>query len=157
MKTKTKKLLALAIKVATNAHDGQFDSTGLPYILHPLKVMAILNTKDELLNCIAVLHDVVEDTTVTLADLKHLGFPSIVIEAVDALSKRKTSGETYEEYKERVFNNYYAMRVKLADLTHNTDITRQKGIREKDLQCVLKYQIFYNEITIRLFNYEKEK
>jgi len=153
---KNNKLLAKAIQIATNAHDGQFDSTGLPYILHPLSVMAILNTKDELLNCIAILHDVVEDTSITLDDLRKEGFPEIVVRAVDALTKRKDSSETYDEYKQRVFDCYYAMRVKLADLTHNTDITRQKGIREKDLQNVLKYQIFYNEITIRLIKYEKE-
>jgi len=155
MKTKNKKLLAKAIEIATNAHTGQFDSTGQPYILHPLKVMAILNTKDELLNCVAVLHDVPEDTKITLDDLLKMGFPSIVVDAVDALTKREEQNESYDDYKQRVFANYYAMRVKLADLTHNTDITRQKGIREKDLQRIIKYQIFYSEITLRLMEYEK--
>ncbi|MDD5150006.1 MAG: HD domain-containing protein [Flavobacterium sp.] len=147
--------LAKALFIATNAHHNQYDCHGKPYILHAIEVMRILNTDNEDLNCIAVLHDVVEDTPVTLAELRQHGFPEIVIEAVDALTKRKESNETYDEYKQRVFNCYYAMRVKLADLTHNTDITRQKGIKEKDLQCILKYQIFYNEITIRLMDYEK--
>lgn len=138
------KMLILMI----NAHAGQFDRGGNPYALHPLKVMHYLKTDDEELMCIALGHDVVEDTSVTYKDLRDAGISERVIAGIRALTK--VPGLTYEEYKQSVFANQDAMRVKLADLRHNTDIRRLKGISEKDIARMAKYHTFYMEIKARL-------
>jgi (p)ppGpp synthase/HD superfamily hydrolase len=141
-------MLASMLQLATNAHADQFDRGGTPYILHPLKVMHYLKTDDEELQCIALGHDVIEDTDVTYKDLFDAGMSERVLHGINALTKRL--GETYEEYKERVFSNEDAMKVKLCDLRHNTDIRRLKGVREKDLERMAKYQRFYLEIQTKL-------
>jgi (p)ppGpp synthase/HD superfamily hydrolase len=149
-KSKMKKgeLLGKVLVLATNAHAGQFDRGGNPYILHPMKVMHYLKSDDEELQCIALLHDVVEDTKTTWADLADIGCTVRIIEAVAALTKMP--GQSYEQYKQGVFANEDAMRVKLADLRHNTDIRRLKGITEKDIARLAKYNQFYLEIQARL-------
>lgn len=88
-------MLSKAILIATNAHHGQFDRGGNPYILHPLKVLHYLNSNDEELMCIAVLHDVIEDSDVTYKDLVNAGMSVRVIAGVKALTK--VPGQTYEE------------------------------------------------------------
>jgi (p)ppGpp synthase/HD superfamily hydrolase len=118
-------MLGTAIVIATNAHAGQFDRGGKPYILHPLTVMHKLLTDDEELMCIAVLHDTVEDCDVTYLDLETAGISSRVIEGVRALTK--IPGETLDEYKARVFANRDAMMVKKPDLRHNSDLRRVEG------------------------------
>lgn len=141
-------MLAKMLVLATNAHAGQFDRGGNPYILHPLKVMHYLKTDDEELQCIALGHDVIEDTATTYQDLRDAGMSERVIEAIRALTKQP--GQTYEEYKEGVFANEDAMRVKVCDLRHNTDIRRLKGVTEKDIERMVKYQKFYIELVQRL-------
>lgn len=141
-------LLSKAIVLATNAHNGQFDRGGNPYILHPLRVMDLLEEKDEELQCIAILHDVIEDTKVTFAEMRELGLTERIIKAVTLLTKMP--GQTYEEYKEGVFSNVDAMKVKKADLTHNSDIRRLKGISEKDIERMAKYHRFFLEIQSKL-------
>ena len=141
-------MLAKALHLATNAHNGQFDKGGNPYILHPLKVMHYLKTTDEELQCIALLHDVIEDTSTTYADLAAEGLSLRVIEGVQALTKQK--GYSYEHYKDQVFANRDAMQVKMADLRHNTDIRRLKGVKQKDLERMAKYQAFYLELRDKL-------
>ena len=141
-------MLDKMLMIATNAHHGQFDRGGNPYILHPLKVMHYLKSDDEELMCIALGHDVIEDTSVTYKDLREAGISERVIEGIRALTKQP--GQTYDEYKEGVFANVDAMRVKMADLRHNTDIRRLKGITEKDIQRMVKYQTFYIELKLRL-------
>jgi (p)ppGpp synthase/HD superfamily hydrolase len=143
-------MLGKMLLIATNGHAGQFDRGGHPYILHPLKVMHYLKSDDEELQCIALGHDVIEDTDVTYKDLSDAGISERVIAGIDALTKRL--GETYEDYKARVMDNRDAMRVKLCDLRHNTDIRRLKGVTEKDLQRIAKYQRFYIEIQSKLVN-----
>jgi (p)ppGpp synthase/HD superfamily hydrolase len=138
------------ILIATNAHAGQYDKGGKPYILHPLAVMQLLDTDDEELQAIAVGHDVIEDTSITYHDLREAGITDRVITGIRALTKQP--GQTYQEYKDGVFANVDAMKVKLADLTHNTDIRRLKGIAEKDIARMVKYQQFYLEIKQRLEN-----
>jgi len=141
--------LSQAIKIATDGHYGQFDRGGKPYILHPMAVMHILGSDDEELNAIAIMHDLVEDCPEwTIERLLLLGFSDRIIEAVDILSKFE--GQTYEEYKNEVFSNEDAMRVKLADLTHNSDINRLKGVRQKDLDRMKRYHEFYLEIKEKL-------
>jgi (p)ppGpp synthase/HD superfamily hydrolase len=141
-------MLDKMLVISTNAHHGQFDKGGNPYILHPLKVMHYLKTDDEELQCMALGHDVIEDTKVTYKDLRDAGISERVIKGITALTKMP--GETLEEYKERVFANPDAMRVKMCDLRHNSDIRRLKGVTEKDLARVAKYHTFYLEIRARL-------
>lgn len=141
-------LLGKVLVLATNAHAGQFDRGGKPYILHPLKVMHYLKTDDEELQCIALLHDVVEDTDTSWKDLEAIGCTERVLNAVRALTK--LPGQTYDEYKEVVFANEDAMRVKLCDLRHNTDIRRLKGVTQKDIDRIAKYNRFFLEIQARL-------
>lgn len=141
-------MLSAAILIATNAHAGQFDKGGVPYIMHPLKVMHYLKSDDEELMCIAVLHDVIEDTKTTYAELIAAGMSDRVIAGVRGMTK--LPGQTVQEYKDGVFANVDSMKVKLADLRHNTDIRRLKGVTEKDIQRMVKYQMFFLEITERL-------
>jgi (p)ppGpp synthase/HD superfamily hydrolase len=141
-------MLATMLVIVTNAHNGQFDRGGAPYILHPLKVMHYLKSDDEELMCMALGHDVIEDTSVTYKDLRHAGISERVIDGIRALTK--VPGQTYEEYKEGVFACEDAMRVKLADLRHNTDIRRLKGVTEKDIARMAKYHTFFMEIKARL-------
>jgi (p)ppGpp synthase/HD superfamily hydrolase len=104
-----------AIQLAVLAHEGQRDKGGLPYILHPLAVMGRVSSHDA--KIVAVLHDVVEDTYVSLPMLR-TEFPVFVVEAVDAISKR--DNETNRDYWGRVKENPLALEVKLADIGHNT-------------------------------------
>ena len=143
-------MLDKMLVIATNAHAGQFDRGGNPYILHPLRVMSYLNTDDEELMCTALGHDVIEDTKITYRDLRDAGISERVIAGIRALTK--LPGQTYDEYKEGVFASVDAMRVKMADLRHNTDIRRLKGISEKDIDRMVKYQKFYLELQARLDN-----
>ena len=141
-------MLDKMLLIATNAHHGQMDKGGNPYILHPLKVMHYLKSNDEELMCMALGHDVIEDTSVTYQDLRDQGISERVIAALRCLTKQP--GQTLDEYKAAVFSNEDAMRVKLADLRHNSDIRRLKGVTEKDMERMAKYQRFYLEIQARL-------
>lgn len=145
-------LLGKAIVLMVNSHEGQYDRGGKPYALHPLEVMHLLNTNDEELQCIALLHDVVEDSGVTYNQLKELGFTDRIVNAVKLLTK--VPGQSYEEYQEAVFSSVDSMLVKQADLTHNSDIRRLKGIRQKDEERIVKYQTFYFKISQKLFEME---
>lgn len=142
-------MLGRMLVLVTNAHADQYDKGGTPYILHPLKVMHYLKTDDEELQCIALGHDVIEDTKTTYADLReYAGCSERVIKGIRALTK--VPGETYDEYRERVFANPDAMRVKLCDLRHNSDIRRLKGVTPRDIERVSRYHKFYIEIQARL-------
>ena len=141
-------MLGTMLHIATNAHNGQFDKGGKPYILHPLKVMHYLKTDDEELMCMALGHDVIEDTSTTYKELRDAGISERVIDGIRCLTKQP--GQTYEEYKEGVFASVDAMKVKMADLRHNTDIRRLKGVTEKDIARIAKYNTFYMEIKAKL-------
>ncbi|BBC24997.1 HD domain-containing protein [Pseudanabaena sp. ABRG5-3] len=130
------KLLALAIAIATKAHEGQFDKAGKPYISHPLTVMAQMNTLES--KIVAILHDAIEDSALTITDLVQQGFPDFIVKAIAAITKLK--GEPYEDYILRVKSNAIARQVKIADLTHNMDISRIPNPTEKDFQRLEKYQ-----------------
>lgn len=123
-----------AIALANEAHWLQKDKAGVHYILHPLRVM--LNFEDDNERMAAVLHDVVEDTSVTLDDLRHQGFPPEVIEAVDALSRR--DGETYMEFVARAKANKIAKRIKVADIIDNMSrITPElKGLEHRYIKAL---------------------
>lgn len=139
-----KQLLAKAIALASEKHMGQFDKGGMPYVLHPLKVMHYLKSTDMELMSIAVMHDVVEDTDVTFQELVEMGFSSRVIEALKLLTKMP--GQTAQEYLDGIKSNKDAIAVKLADLRHNSDIRRLKGISEKDVVRMKKYNSMYLEL-----------
>lgn len=141
-------MLNKMIVLATIGHAEQFDKGGNPYILHPLKVMYKLKSDDEELNCIAVGHDLIEDTETTYTELRNSGISERVIEGIRALTK--VPGETLSEYKARVFANRDAMLVKKEDLRTNSDLRRLKGISEKDIERMTKYQIFFWEIQQKL-------
>lgn len=104
-----------AIQVARRAHEGQLDKSGRPYIAHPLRVMGTVSGEHE--RMAAVLHDVVEDTSVTLADLTAAGCPEEVLAAVAAISKQP--GEDQAAYLARVAANPIARLVKRADIADN--------------------------------------
>ncbi len=128
-------MLDKAIRIATIAHEGQKDKAGAPYILHPLRVMMTLT--DETERICAVLHDVIEDTDITIEYLMNEGFPKDVLTALDFLSKREN--ETYDSFIKRILNNKLACKVKLADLNDNMDLSRIPNPSPKDYQRVEKY------------------
>jgi len=135
-------MLNKAIEIAAKAHAGQVDKGGNPYILHPLRVM--LNCEKETAQICAVLHDVVEDTKITLNDLKADGFNDEIIAALECLTKR--DGESYDDFIGRVLTNETACRVKLADLADNMNLVRIPNPTEKDKERIKKY----NEATDRI-------
>ncbi len=146
-------MLASMLVFATNQHAGQFDKGGMPYILHPLKVMHYLKTDDEELMCMALGHDVIEDTTATYEDLRNIGMSERVIDCIRRLTK--LPGQTYAEYKAQVLGSKDSMLVKRSDLRHNTDIRRLKGTTEKDHARTAKYHEFYMEIEHELWKYDE--
>ena len=109
-----------AIVYAYNAHQGQLDRCGIPYIFHPYHLAEQMT--DELTACAALLHDVIEDTSATVDDLRNEGFPEEVVEAVTLLTHDKNV--EYMDYVARLSKNKIAKAVKLADLAHNSDLTR---------------------------------
>jgi (p)ppGpp synthase/HD superfamily hydrolase len=138
-------MLNAMLVLATNSHAGQFDKGGNPYILHPLAVMQLLKDPDEEQRCIAVGHDVAEDCGVTWAQMRELGISERVIDGIRCMTK--IPGESYEEYQVKVKSNKDAIKVKIADLTHNTDIRRLKGVSPKDVARMEKYFKFYMELV----------
>jgi (p)ppGpp synthase/HD superfamily hydrolase len=128
-------LLEKSIGIAVEAHRGQRDRTGAPYILHPMQVMAAVDTDTE--KIVAILHDVVEDTDWTFEKLAQEGFPQEIIEALKCVTKRE--GEPYDDFVRRSAGNEIARRVKLADLEHNMDARRLTDVTEKDVERLKKY------------------
>lgn len=128
-------LLEKAVSIAVEAHRGQRDRTGAPYILHPMRVMASVDCDIE--KIVAILHDVVEDTDWTFERLAEEGFPADVIEALNCVTKRE--GEEYDDFVKRSASNKIARKVKLADLEHNMDARRLSNVTEKDIERLKKY------------------
>lgn len=128
-------LRELALNIAESAHKGQVDKAGEPYINHPLKVASAF--EDDTRYIIAILHDVIEDSDITINDLINYGFPSNFIDALEAITKR---GESYEEYLKKVKSNVLATQVKLEDLKHNMDLSRISNLRKKDVDRIKKYE-----------------
>ena len=128
--------LERAIEIAARAHSGVLDKAGQPYIIHPLKVMLRLQDQDE--RIAAVLHDVVEDTSVSLQDLRTAGFSERVLAAVDALTKRQ--GENRMQAAARAAAHPVALSVKLADNAENMDLSRIKNPTERDFERLREYE-----------------
>jgi len=142
-----------AIQIAVEAHQGQKDKAGAPYILHPLRVMLRMETEEQMMA--AVLHDVVEDSSWTLTDLRQEGFPEQVIEAVDYLSRRDS--ETYDEFIDRIKGSSLAIRVKLADLEDNMDLKRVKKVTDKEKERMMKYHAAWCNLKGVLPNQNKRE
>jgi (p)ppGpp synthase/HD superfamily hydrolase len=122
--------------LAYEAHQGQYDKSGLPYVFHPFHLAEQMDTEEAV--TAALLHDVAEDTDYTLEDLRSMGFPDAVTDALALLTHDPSV--PYLEYVERLKSNPIARSVKLADLTHNSDLSRLPAITEKDLERVEKYR-----------------
>ncbi|MBO0456295.1 HD domain-containing protein [Enterococcus hulanensis] len=129
-------LYDLALAIAQEAHKGQVDKAGIDYINHPIYVASLVETDEE--KAAALLHDVIEDSDMTLSDLLNRGIPSEVLQAVSILTKDKKL--TYQEYLSRVKTNEIARKVKLADLKHNSDLSRITNPSEKDFSRSEKYK-----------------
>jgi GTP diphosphokinase / guanosine-3',5'-bis(diphosphate) 3'-diphosphatase len=135
-------MLNKAIELAKIAHEGQLDKGGSPYIDHPLRVMNALESDEE--KIVGVLHDAVEDSNLTLEDLGAAGFGDRIIEAVDAITKRE--GEKRKDYLNRVMDNRLALKVKIADMSDNADISRIPNPTDKDRERTK----IYNKTILKL-------
>ena len=125
-----------AIVIAAEAHAGQVDKAGAAYILHPLRVMLRMETGDERIT--AVLHDLVEDSAWDLDQLRAEGFSEQVVRAIDSVTRR--DGESYDDFLLRAGRDAIGLRVKLADLEDNCDITRIAKPTYGDLARMEKYR-----------------
>lgn len=128
--------LERAISIAVENHTGQVDKAEAPYVLHPLRAMFQMDTEAAMI--VAVLHDVVEDTAVTLDDLVQEGFDKEVIDAVDSVTRR--GGESYNEFIHRAGSNPIGYKVKMADLQDNLDLSRISEPTDKDYKRLSKYK-----------------
>ena len=137
---KTKK----AIQIMYEAHKNQVDKANVPYVFHPFFVASFMDDEDSTI--VALLHDVIEDTEYDISDMVKLGFSDEIIEALVCLTHKE--GEDYFEYIKRISSNPLATKVKLADLSHNSDLSRLDNVTETDLQRYHKYQ--------KCINYLKE-
>jgi len=134
--------------LVANKFNGVFDKGGQPYVLHCLKVMYYTKTDDEELQCIALGHDLIEDTDVEADDLLKMGFTDRIVRGILAMTKEKFGKDTisHEVYMMQLKGNKDAMRVKLADLRHNSDIRRLKDVGEKEVKRLMKYHKMYLEL-----------
>jgi (p)ppGpp synthase/HD superfamily hydrolase len=129
--------LERAIAIAAEAHTGQVDWSGAPYVLHPLRMMLRLSSIDE--RIVAVLHDVCEDCPGwTFDQLRQEGFSDCIIEALQSVTKR--DGEEYEAFVRRAAANPIGRSVKLADLHDNADLSRIATPSERELRLIEKYR-----------------
>ena len=129
-------MVDLALSIARKAHEGQLDKAGVDYIEHPIYVASQVDTEEE--KAVALLHDVIEDSPVSAEELLQAGLPETVVTAVQVLTKKKE--QDYQTYLETVKKNPLARVVKLADLKHNSDLSRLSSITEKDRERLKKYK-----------------
>lgn len=139
-----KQLLSKAINLAMQAHAGQVDKAGMPYIGHVMRVMQAGKTIDE--KIVGVLHDVVEDTTWTFDALLAEGFPVHIVDALRCVTKL-SDDESYEAFINRVKNNPLAVAVKINDLTDNMDVRRLQTLTDADVQRLRKYLKAYQSLV----------
>lgn len=147
--TDLKQLLRDAIALSNQYHAHQVDKAGKPYIGHPLRVMAAVDSPAA--KIVGVLHDAVEDTELTLQDLAAAGFPPTILRAIDAITKRPH--ELYEIYLTRVMENPIALQVKIADMTDNMDINRIAHPTDKDWARLRKYEGILPQLQQKLTEY----
>ena len=128
------KLTRLASKIAYKAHEGQTDKAGVPYIFHPIHIAEQMDSEESCV--VALLHDVIEDSDITLEILSKY-FNDDIITALRVLTKKEN--DDYVMYIKRVKTNKLAAKVKIKDLEHNRDLTRLDEVTEKDKKRSLKY------------------
>lgn len=128
--------IELAISVALQAHKGQLDKGGHPYILHPLAVMNRVESMEE--KIVAVLHDVIEDSEVTIEELRGLGFSEEILTAIQLLTR--STEDSYEEFIDKTIMNRTARNVKIADIQENMNISRIKNPMQEDYNRLEKYR-----------------
>ena len=126
-----------AIKLMYDVHKDQVDKAGIPYPFHPFTVA--FNMKDEVTTCVGLLHDVVEDTDITLDNLREMGFGDEVVNALTKLTH--ADGQDYYEYVADLSTDPVAIQVKLADLRHNSDLSRLEDINNRAIERFQKYNI----------------
>lgn len=124
-----------ALKLCFEAHKNQVDKSGMPYVFHPFHLAEQMETEETVI--VALLHDVVEDTHYTINDLKNMGFDKAVTDAIALLTH--ADGVEYMDYVSLIKENPIAKAVKLADLRHNSDLSRTDVIDEKTLTRREKY------------------
>ena len=134
-------MLSKAIRIAAEAFEGKYDKGGQPYILHCIHVMNAVKDYGEDYMIVAVLHDLIEDTDWTLIQLGKAGITNRQVEALKLLTH--LPNESYTSYIEELSTDPIARTIKMADLRHNSDIMRMKGLREKDFQRLEKYHKAY--------------
>lgn len=127
--------LTRALAVAIEAHEGQLDKGGYPYILHPLRMMHEARTMP--LKIVALLHDVLEESEYTVTKLREKGFPEEILDAVVAITREPE--ENYEDYIVRVSQNELAREVKLSDLRDNLNLARLRKLDQADIQRIERY------------------
>ena len=125
-----------AMLIAYSAHRDHVDKGGMPYIFHPLHLAEQMDTEYSVIT--ALLHDVIEDSDISLEDLKAEGFPEPILEALSLLTHEKQV--PYLEYVQRLKGNELARKIKLADLTHNSDVSRLSVQDDSSRQRFEKYQ-----------------
>lgn len=140
-----KQQLLHAMHLAINAHGKQLDKNGQPYIGHCFRVMSAGQTLEE--KIVGVLHDVLEDTEMTIIGLTNEGFSEDIIDAVHTLTKLEN--EEYDHYIGRVERDDLATRVKLNDLTDNMDLRRLELLTDDDVARMRKYLAAYNQLTTK--------
>ncbi len=128
-------LIEKSLTIALRAYAGKTDKAGREYIHHPLRLMAKMTTDSEM--SVALLHDVIEDSDITAAELLAEGIPRVVVEAVLCLTKQ--SGEDYQTFVLRTKQNAIARKVKIADIEDNINVLRLFTLTKKDLARVAKY------------------
>jgi (p)ppGpp synthase/HD superfamily hydrolase len=138
-------MLSKMLLLVTQKFDGKYDRAGKPYVLHLLKVMHYIKSEDEELQVIALGHDLVEDTDVTFFDLTNMGFTGRVVQGIRNMTKMP--GQTEDEYVVGLMSSVDSIVVKLADLRHNSDIRRLKGLTEKDFARIQKYHRMHLTLT----------
>ena len=145
-------MISKALKIAYDAHHGQFDKGGTPYIYHPAYLAAQMDTEDEIIT--ALLHDVVEDTPMTLSDLEETGFPQTVLSALRVLTRDSdnrykyiSEKNRYDFYIEAIADNPLATKVKFADLRHNNNPSRNASLSPED---AARYKVKYDRAEILL-------
>lgn len=134
-----------AMRICFEAHKDQVDKNGIPYVFHPFHVAEQM--EDEITTTVALLHDVVEDSNYSLDDLRKAGFPASVTDALMLLTHDKSI--PYLDYVATIKRNPIATTVKIADLGHNSDLTRLDCIEDKDKERVEKYKKALEVLTER--------
>ncbi len=139
-------MIKQAIELCYNYHKGQVDKAGKPYFLHPMTVALNCNNDDE--KVVALLHDILEDTEITVEELIEKGIPERLCRSIVVITKKEN--DSYEKYVDRVAKDPIAIAVKIKDLEHNMDVSRLQDPTQKDYDRIEKYR----KVHSKLLNYK---